>query len=175
MEGIIFNLFATVGAVSLYLVIATIVSMGIYSSCKNTYRSDRIALAVIGGFLFPISIPVIILIYWIYAIVSIPFDQKFEDENETKKVVSKSQEKDIKPLFKVGDVITGVPGNPGRYKCLYEGCSCRVLTIDNKDDMEVILIDHQDKEAHLDRIGERFEDADPKYFKLVKSTTSKKK
>jgi len=60
------------------------------------------------------------------------------------------------PEFKVGDIITGVSGNPDGYEHLYEGCVCRVLSINNKGIMKLLLLDHKDKQAQEAYIGDTF-------------------
>lgn len=67
-----------------------------------------------------------------------------------------------KPTFKVGDIVTGadnqtdIEGNPAGYEHLYQGCKCRVISVNNKGSMDLILLDHIDKEAHRSSIGKKF-------------------
>ena len=162
MEGNLINIgFAFVGKVSLYLVIATLVGMGIYAATKKwNNKSDRIAAAIMGGALFPISVPITILVFWVWSIVSIP---KRMSENQSTdveecsqdvvdcrervralersdEIASSESETVPKPKFKVGDLITGVRGNPANYKHLYEGCACRVIEVEGDKAMKVILV-----------------------------------
>jgi len=128
--------------------------------------------AILGGVFFPVVIPIGILVYWIYSIMKIPlgtFDEKESMSKKNGNEVSKSNE--IKSKFKVGDIITGVSGNPGDYQTVYEGCVCRVLNIVNNKKIKVILIDHKDKEAH--DLGS-IHVVSAKNFKLIKKPTKKK-
>ena len=180
------NIFAWMGIVSLYLVIATLVSRGIYSSVKGS-KGDRVTCAAAGGMLFPITVPIVILVFWVYSILRIPLNEGYNEtveeldtcQEELKKEKDKVMDlknKDVKSVFKVGDEITGVEGNPDGYNILYEGCVCRVLRVGGNKHMKLILTGHEDKEAHQNRFGETFT-APASNFRLVKvkSTTRKKK
>ena len=168
MEGIL-SIFTYMGGISLYLVIMSLVTNFIYSSLKGGSKDDKMLLAILGGIFFPIVIPVGIFIYWIYVIVSIPINKIDEDSH---KEVKDSKE-ETKRKFKVGDKITGVKGNPRRYKVLYEGCICRVLGIDRNNYMKIVLIDHEDNEAHSHRFGNTY-NAPARNFRLIEKTVTKK-
>ena len=104
-------------------------------------------------------------------------DEVFEDmtpseEDEILEFLGEAEP--VKPKFKVGDRITGVKGNPDGYKHLYRGCVCRVLSIDDKGSMKLILLDHQDKEAHAKSIGRIFK-APARNFELIKPKKTAKK
>ena len=64
--------------------------------------------------------------------------------------------------FKVGDLVTGrVPqtdkdGNIISYEHLYTGCKCRVLSIDDRGVMSLLLLAHKDGVAHKEEIGKTF-------------------
>lgn len=191
MEGsFLIQLLAFMGGLSLYVVIATIVGKAVYSRMKGEGEDARFAAAIFCGFLFPISVPIIVLVIWVWSIINVPFGR---DEDETTSVGDSqrlnavesrvrnleehgSETKISKPKtkFKVGDLITGVSGNPGNYKHLYEGCVCRVLNVDDNKAMNVVLIDHIDFNAQTDYIGQTFK-APQRYFTLVKQKADTKK
>jgi len=187
MEGYI-GVLAGVGGISLYLVVMALVSRGIYAASKGN-RDDRITWALIGGLLWPLVVPAVILVFWIYSILRIPLDESMfnskeekelttciEELNEAKKTVKDLKNKDVKSVFKVGDEITGVVGNPDEYNVLYEGCVCRVLKVDGDKPMKLILIGHKDKEAHQNKFGKTYT-APARNFRLInaKKEASNKK
>lgn len=185
MEGFL-SIFTIVGMMSLYLVIATLVGKGIYSAGKKINEDCRSFIAILGGVLFPISVPICVAVMWIYSIVNIPL-QEVEDPKKTRELntcqrelertktkVKNLQGSEVKKVFKVGDILTGVSGNPGNYKHLYEGCVCRVLQINKDGQMQLILLDHKDKEAHKRYIGRTFTAPD-RNFTLVKQPVKKRK
>ena len=106
--------------------------------------------------IFPIVVPTLIAILWIIALINIPSSSnKKEETTKSSSKPEKDEKDDVKTKFKVGDLVTGARGNPGDYEVLYPGCVCRVLEVDSEDeDMNVILVDHIDKEAHKKDIGE---------------------
>lgn len=190
MYGNILDIFTIVGMVSLYLVIVAIVIRGLFSATKNMDDEESgTIISILGGVFWPIAIPIGIFVYWIYSIIVSPF--KAEESNSAtkeldicKKELNKTKNKviglveikseKVKQKFKVGDVITGVKGNPDGYNVLYEGCVCRVLKVDGNNPMRVILIDHKDKEAHQNKIGKTFT-APIRNFTLVKKSTKRTK
>lgn len=116
--------------------------------------------------------------YYIVRLVSLPIvgaTQKdikdLEDKIETSRTPCTPV---IKPKFKVGDLITGIAGNPDGYKHLYEGCKCRVITIDEKGKMELLLLEHKDKEAQRKFIGDTFV-APSRNFVLIKPARSRRR
>jgi len=155
MEGNLIYILAFMGGLSLYIVIATAVGKAIYNQTSDLTEDERTFLSVFSGALFPITIPVIIIMLWITALINIPSSSKKEEEETTKRSFkSKEDEEYAKTKFKEGDLITGVKGNPGNYRIFYQGCVCRVLKTYPKDeDMRVILVDHVDKEAHETDFG----------------------
>jgi hypothetical protein len=58
--------------------------------------------------------------------------------------------------FRVGDFVTGVRGNPGGYTHLTEGSKSKVLSIDDRGQMSLLLLDHKDYLNHRDAIGKTF-------------------
>lgn len=126
---------------------------------------------LVGAAFWPISL-IAVIIYWIGRAIALPFiaatkrDVKEVKDDlsakinainiPTRRTETKANRTKTINKLKVGDLITGVKGNPGGYKHLYEGCICRVLSIDEKGQMNVMLIGHKDKEAHKDVIGKEF-------------------
>lgn len=104
------------------------------------------------------------------------FDDESDDESDEDLNSWESSVKSFTPpkLFKVGDLITGVKGNPDGYQHLYEGCVCRVLSIDEKGSMQLLLIGHKDKEAHADCFGKVYK-GPSRNFKLLKAASKKRK
>ncbi len=192
MEGNFWILFlALMGGISLYVVIATIVGRAVYSRTRDWEEDTRFAAAIFCGFLFPISVPIIILVIWIWSIMSVPLGT--DDEVQTTNIGDSQELNTVKERlrtlegarnvpqapkpktkFKVGDLITGVLGNPDGYKHLYEGCVCRVLKTNDDKAMSVVLVDHIDFNAQRDYIGEIFK-APPRNFALIQPKTVKKK
>lgn len=152
---------AVIGAVVIYILIALLIQKCI----KEVTDSDE--LLILGSMFWPIAIIIAIIFgigYW-FAFPFIGATKKDLRESEeriselvsTKKVItSENKSTTKKKLFKVGDIITGVPGNPDNYEHLYEGCKCRVLSSDEIGSMRMILLDHKDREAHEKVIGKVF-------------------
>lgn len=183
MEGSLFiPLLTLMGGISLYLVIATVVGKAVYSRTKGWDEDNQFLAALLCGGLFPISVPIIFLALWIFTIVQIPLgmDQEEEEEeattspkengNESK---TKENPKPVKTKFKVGDLVTGVKGNPGGYEKFYEGCVCRVLEKDEKD-IKLKLVGHIDKEANEESFG-RVNWFPQEHFTLIKPKENKVK
>jgi len=65
------------------------------------------------------------------------------------------EDKERASRFKIGDLITGKPDNPGNYKHYYKGCVARILNIDNnrQHNLRVKMIGHIDQEANKNKIG----------------------
>ena len=192
MEGnFLLSFLALMGGLSLYIVVATIVGRFVYSRTKGWEDDGRYAAAIFCGLLFPMSVPIIILVIWGWSIISVPFGEfgkeqttNVGDSQELNAVKNRvrnlekdkpvSQTPKPKTKFKVGDLITGVQGNPDGYKHLYEGCVCRVLKTNENKAMSVVLVDHIDFNAHMDCIGDIFK-APPRNFTLIQPKTVKKK
>ena len=162
MEGNLIYFLAFMGGVSLYLVIATAVGRAIYDRTSAFVEDGRIVFSVLGGALFPIIIPMLIVALWINAMINIPTSKKGETiieeptnrKKSTKKPKEENEEEYSESPFKVGDLVTGIKSNPEGYVILYPGCVCRVLEIDEDDEeIKVKLIDHIDKEAHIEDLG----------------------
>jgi len=180
MEGnLLVSFLAFMGGLSLYLVIATLVGKAVYSRTKDWGGDERFAAAIFCGGLFPISVPVIILVLWVRSIVFVQIDDD-QTENDTTKQKSSPQELDVvknktKTKFKVGDLVTGTKGNPGGYNTFYEGCVCRVLEIDKDEQaINLKLIDHIDRKANEEEFGQ-VAWAPEEHFTLIKPKKTESK
>lgn len=165
MEEIVY-FFAIAGFVSLYVTMIALTMRGILHALKNENDND-VAFAIFAGLFWPISIPVGLLVFWVFTIIRGPLTGSLDGTQEeekpkngngkaktngtSKKCVKEEAESQTK--FKIGDLVTGVKGNPGGYNKFYEGCICRVLYIDDEE-VEVKLVDHMDREAHKDDLGQ---------------------
>lgn len=163
------------GGLSLYLVIATIVGRAIYSRTQGWTTDNRVSVAIFCGGLFPITVPLLILVLWVIAIINIPMgnNESLSTKDNLKDIEKVPEPKKCKAKFKVGDLVTGAKGNPNGYQILYPGCVCRVLQVDGEGDMEIILVDHIDKEAQENEIGRTFE-VSMENFDLIKPNIAKK-
>jgi len=119
-------------------------------------------------------------LYWLAKWIVLPFIaaekrdlREMEDRINKKIIINTPINKNKKPStkFVVGDLITGVKGNPDGYKHLNEGSVCRVLSIDDKGKMSVVLVDHAKFVEHTEQIGKIFK-APARNF--VKYTAAKK-
>ena len=187
---------AIMGIISIYIVVGRRVGLSIYKSMKSDDEDGRIAAAIIGGIFWPIAVPIGIAVDWIVQIVSIPTrvegnnqesdanngNQELRDMTERVRTLESSREDsssesepetEPRAKFKVGDLITGVSGNPGNYNHLHEGCVCRVIGVESGKAMNVVLVDHMDFNAHREQIGKRFK-APQRYFTLIKAPAKKK-
>ena len=180
MEENLIYILAFMGGLSLYIVTASTVGRALYSKMGNSLTEEgKMVFSVLGGMFFPIIIPALIIALWILTLASSPLQGKKEETAETngniKSVKAKPKIEEVQIKFKVGDLVTGVKGNPGNYKKLYQGCICRVLKVDSKyEDMEVKLVGHIDKEAHKEDIG-MIRDVPWEYFTLIRPKRSVKK
>ena len=165
MEGNILTMFATIGFISLYLVIAAIVYRTIYQKMESS--SDMQILAVFLGLLFPITIPLYIVIVWTWSIFASPFLMgEKKDEEEEERNHNGQKKENPKTKFKIGDLVTGVKGNPGEYSKFYEGCICRVLNM-GRSQVKLKLVGHIDKEANENSFGQ-ISWLPQEYFTLIK-------
>jgi len=115
----------------------------------------------LGTVFWPITIAVGIV--WLVAKwIILPFiaatkqDLRETEQRINKKIVLNGITPKVSTKFKVGDLIKGVKGNPDNYKHLNEGCKCKVLSIDEKGQMKVVLVDHNKFNEHKDSIGNTF-------------------
>ncbi len=151
--------------------------------------SDEQAVAVAGGIFFPLAWACIV-IYWAIKLIALPFiaatkgdlrdtEERIMDRIETTETEDEPIEiAPIKQKFKAGDLIAGIAnqtdkdGDPISYDHLYEGCKCKVLSINDRGSMKVELVNHADKIANRDEIGETFT-APARNFELVKKPRRK--
>lgn len=75
--------------------------------------------------------------------------------------------------FKVGDLITGLKGNPGDYEHLTDRSVCRVLEINEDEGMKVLFLDHKDREEQEEDIGKIY-DAPAENFVSLRNATAKR-
>jgi hypothetical protein len=167
---------AWIGGIALYLLVALIFSLiacgAYYKRRFGDLTSNEQSSVVILSILWPITL-IGLVGYWIVSLIILPFvaakknDLVRLENNLTRKISeiavirSTPARVDVEfsaPIrkFRVGDLITGIPGNPDGYKHLYEGCVCRVLSINDKGIMTLLLVDHKDKEAQKAYIGQTF-------------------
>ena len=193
MEGNLIIILAYMGAFSLYVVAATLTGRAIYAATRSWGDDGRLAAAVFGGAFFPLTVPIALVVVWAWSFFLIPSrlgneectdtiesSQELDEAMERIRTLERNRETPSrasapkpKTKFKAGDLITGVKGNPAGYKHLYEGCVCRVLEVDGKKAMRVILIDHTDLIAHKDYLGKEFK-APQRYFTLIKPVAKRK-
>lgn len=152
-----------------------------YDELSSSEKSNLMAYA---GFWF-ITIPVTILVGIAYVpirwiILAFTAVEKRDLEEVEKRLNQKIILNGVKvPVvnkkrFQVGDLITGIKGNPDNYKHLNEGCLCRVVSIDEKEIMKLVLINHKDFKEHTEKIGEVFT-APARNFVVYKETKTKKR
>ncbi len=189
------SVLAVVGGVAIYAIMGVLIGSFIYAILKNASDNDREFLSAVGGVFWPLAIIAgiiyVIGMWFLFPLFGATRDYVDRSESRVNRRIDRecstpvdvSDDLDIfdaNASFKVGDVITGtVPqtdhhGETMSYKHLYQGCKCRVLSIDSNDSMKVILIDHKDKAAHAHKIGETFI-APARNFTLVKKIAKKRK
>jgi hypothetical protein len=181
---------AWIGGILLYVLIGIlvgyIIQAGIYKKARyHDLMHDEESMVLVGGIFWPIAMAVGIL-WWIIAIISLPFVAA------TKRDIHRLQrtiENMSVPLaavhsvaiqnrkFKKGDIVTGIKGNPDNYEHLDEGCVCKIMDINAKGIMSLVLLDHKDKESQKEFIGQTFTAPERNFvlFKEKKKTSSKKK
>ena len=188
------QLLAIIGGITVYLAIGAAVAFLIRELIrdKNISDGDRDAFIVLGGILWPVAL--VVLVFWLIGSVLVNllfgvtvFDLRRTEERLNAKIKGNGNIDsldEVKPSFKVGDIITGAKvqtdedGDVIGYGTLYEGCRCRVIDSDDgtgdDDCMEIVLIGHKDLKAHEDKIGKRF-NVPPRNFVLVKGKKANKK
>lgn len=133
-------------------------------------------LSIIGAIFFPLTIVALALFavgYWIVLWIIFPFigatkrdlrqseNRIMERLNNTCSSNKNTKQLSVKQTqptrkFKVGDLITGIKGNPDGYKYLTEKCVCKVKSITENGDMRVILVDHRDNDIFTKKGYEEF-------------------
>lgn len=186
---------AWIGGVALYLLVGALIGWLVSELVINIDKESRKMLVIFSIILWPLAIAVSI-IYIVGMFILFPlFGATREYVDNTEDRINRKIDKqcsapsdvsddldifDDKAPFKAGDIITGIVpqtdknGNNISYEHLYQGCKCRVLSIDGDGAMRVILIGHKDREAQKDYIGETF-DAPARNFTLVKKPSGKRK
>ena len=99
------------------------------------------------------TVPLTLIIgalYWVVKLIALPFVaaekrdlREMETRLDKKIIINTPISKRPKTKFAVGNLITGIKGNPDNYEHLDEGCVCKVLTIDEQGKMTVVLVDHK--------------------------------
>ena len=190
---------AVIGIVVLYLAAGLGINC-IYKSInrKEDYFDEEAVFIIL---FYPV-LAVGLVIYWIARVILLPFiaATKYDLENSEQRINHRidSVEQSCTSVkdrcknysevnsnnsnynngedeeFYVGDLITGKKDNPGNYECYYNGCLARVLSVDpdKEHDLKVKLLDHMDKEANADRIGD-INRVKSKYMIKIKPKTKK--
>lgn len=188
-------IFATIGVIVAYFAIGALIGSIVNALMRNKSGDDKDLLVILSVVFWPVAI-VMGIVYAIARLLALPFivatkedlsdtedrlNRRIDDECST--CVDVANDLDIftsKVPFKVDDIITGIvpqtdaDGSNMSYNILYRGCRCRVLSINERGSMKVILVSHKDKEAHADRIGETFT-VPARNFTLVKKVAKKRK
>ena len=186
---------AIIGGIIVYAFIGFLVGTLVRELTKNSREmseEDKKALAIFAAVLWPLAIVVLILLpilYWFLfpLIGATRQDVRNSEERLSEKIESTCTpvapvetsedlfgEGPVEPPFIPGDIITGVQGNPDGYKVLYGGCFCRVLSINDKGSMKLLLLDHLDRDAHQEKIGNTYT-APARNFVLIKDKKKAKK
>lgn len=151
---------------------------------KRRYQDldkDRRGWYVYAWVFWPIAW-VVAVIMWVIGILGLPFTAaRRRDLREMEQRINRTLEDRsystipvISQKFKPGDLITGVRGNPDDYNHLDEGCVCRVLSIDDKGRMKVVLANHKNFEEQKDWFGNTFKAPARNFVKYPRSRAKKK-
>ena len=172
------------------LTIYSLIAWGIYTIAKSINEDvlDNENLLLISIFWIA-TIPVAIIasfVYWLVRIVALPFvaatkeDLARTEERITNRMIrtsglnSNTTQQIGNKKFKVGDMIAGISGNPDGYKHLNEGSISRVVRyLNDKGQMEVVLVNHKDFEQHKDVIGKIFKAPDRNFVLIATKKTRK--
>ncbi len=179
-ETIIFSIIGkAVVFLALYALVALFINqiiLAIYGKKFKDLDDDNRTLVVLGTIFWPLAI-VFGLIYWLVEALALPFTAARRRElRESEERLSERIEARCPPVpepvtkFKVGQLITGIRGNPDNYNHLNEGCVCRVKEIDEAGRMKVVLVDHKDFAGHTEVIGKVFKAPARNFVKYKKST-----
>ena len=164
--------FALFGKVVAFLVVWAVIGAITAAFVKAYWKKDRYSdftsdqkgYYVLAWIFWPI-VWVYVVLCWIIGVIELPFTAvRKRDLDQMEQRVNQRIEETrnhtvipiLKQKFSPGDLITGVHGNPDAYKHLDEGCVCRVLSINEKDQMKVILVDHVDFDEQKNWIGKEF-------------------
>jgi hypothetical protein len=163
---------AYVGAAVVYMLLAAVVLVFILALIKKDWSNlngDEKFAAILLALFFPFSIPVALGLEVVYIIARLLYNIWNCATKEDLRVVevklsakieaaTKKPEKkvEVKTAFKVGELVVGKKGNPGNHKHLNEGSVSRVLSINEKGSMSLVLVDHKDFAKQKDFIGTVF-------------------
>lgn len=173
MESDLVIFLAWIGFVCLYTVTGAFVGRAIANYTRRDCGDEgSLLLGVIGGFFWPAGVTVLIfgllIRGMIYSGVDTQSSEPYYSSSSSSQRKSETEEDDADDddeeeeeevcKFKVGELVTGAEGNPSNAVHLYPGCVCRVIELDeyDSDRMKVILVDHIDKEAQKDSIGDTY-------------------
>lgn len=162
------QVFAIIGMIvvfaAIYFGLAVLVSEVLLAIKGKRYPQlsrDEKDMVILGTIFWPITL-VVGLVWLVAKWIILPFiaatkqDLRETEQRINRKIILNSVAPKSTKKFKVGDLIQGVKGNPDNYKHLNEGCKCRVLSIDEKGSMKLVLVDHKNFNAHKDVIGNTF-------------------
>ncbi len=188
-------IFAVIGMIVVYFAVGAFIGWLVSSCLNGGSRDEKESLILLSVVLWPLAI-VAGFVYLVAMWLAFPFiaaTKEYVDraearvnrrvDRECSTCVDADDSLDILDEvapFKAGDVITGIVpqtdkhGDVMSYKHLYQGCKCRVLTIDSDDSMKVVLIDHKDKAAHAHKFGDTFTVPARNFTKVKKSYKKRK-
>jgi len=166
---------AIIGGVFIYLLFGYLVAMIFKELFRDEFDRDELTgMMILCIALWPFVI-ILGLFYVVGCWITVPIwaasrrdvrevEYRLSNKIEEKcsATIDLSDDVEVVAAFKVGDIVTGrIPqtnkyGQNISYDHLYQGCKCRVLSIDRNNSMKVILIDHKDRNAHGDAIGSTF-------------------
>ena len=148
-------------------------------------RDERANLNLITIF-FPLVWVILVVgipIYWVVKMIMLPFvaaekrDLRIlrrDIKEDIERAVNKSVVPELKAKFNNGDLITGIRGNPDNYKHLNEGCVCKVVSTNEKGQMQLVLVSHKDLKEHLDSIGKTFKAPSRNFIKYPRKKAVKR-
>lgn len=181
-------LFAAIGKFVVFLAIYTLLSLiirglilSIYDKKYSELNNDKKTLVNLATVFWPIAI-IVMVVWWLIEAILLPFTAaRKRDLRELRTELVERIDETCNPQaqeltkFKVGELITGIRGNPDNYNHLNEGCVCRVTSIDERGRMKVVLVDHKDFSEHVDVIGKVFKAPERNFVKFTKRTSKVKK
>jgi len=163
-------------AYALFALIINRVLLLIYNKRFSELDSDRQTAVILGTIFWPIAL-VVMVIWWLVEAIALPLTAARKRDlrslrTELVERIDDTCNPSPEPVtkFKVGELITGVRGNPDDYNHLNEGCVCRVVSIDEQERMKVVLVDHKDFNEHNDVIGKVFKAPARNFVKFTRRT-----
>lgn len=175
--------YAVIGRIVVFLAIYTLlailvrgIALLIYGKKYSELDNNNKTIVNLATVFWPFAI-IIGLVWWLIEALALPFTaaRKRDLRNLRTELVERIDDTcDPSPepvtKFKVGELITGIRGNPDNYNHLNEGCVCRVVSIDEQERMKVVLVDHKDFEGHSDVIGKVFKAPARNFIKYTRRT-----